>query len=84
MKSKYVCKYCLHRLTDDDILRAPHPWIPRDFIMGCPACKSVDSLRAICDAENCWNEASHGAWTRDGYKNLCLNHYDMAVPAAEG
>jgi len=51
-----------------EALYAPNPFDPDDTLIGCPLCKSVSSLVQACDVRECWQEATCGTPTDDGYR----------------
>lgn len=60
----YVCTaHCTWIGPLRDALTAPHPFDETDTVVGCPACKGIDTLREKCDSPECKREAS--VWWRD-------------------
>ena len=73
-KGKVICNECYWRGHESKILNAPNPFDIDDTIIGCPVCKSVDSLECVCDESKCYSRVSCGTPTPDGYRNTCGNH----------
>lgn len=73
-KFKSVCGDCGHHCNTENLLRAPHPFDPEDFVEGCPNCLAVDANVTVCDEPGCKKVASCGFPTRTGYRNTCGDH----------
>jgi len=65
-----------------DALYAPNPFDESDKLIGCPLCKSVNSLVQACDDHDCWDEATCGTPTDGGYRMTCGKHAPLATVAA--
>jgi len=65
---------CGWRGTQDQMLTAPNPFDPGDSIVGCPGCKSVDTLVEVCDEPGCAEFSSCGTPTPTGYRRTCGKH----------
>ncbi len=72
--TKRICPECYAKVHADHILTAPNPWLDGDTIHGCPECKSPVQFREVCDEPGCWNEASCGTPTPNGYRRICGQH----------
>ena len=71
----WLCTHCRTRSDDDELLRAPHPFIEEDSIWGCPNCRETDNITRACDEEGCLQEASAGTPTQEGgYTWRCSSH----------
>jgi hypothetical protein len=70
--NKWVCAECGWYGTH--FLTAPSPFDPEHILIGCPSCKSVDTLRLACDEKDCWCEVTCGTPTADGYLRTCGMH----------
>ena len=75
MTPKRVCEECHWQGTDTQQLEASNPFNPEDVIVGCPECYSINTLRVVCDERDCWDTATCGTPTEDGYRNVCGKHY---------
>lgn len=73
-KCKVACKVCGCRWFVADLLVGRNPFDDAEEIYGCPDCKSIDSVVAICDEPGCWNEVTAGTPTLTGYRNTCSDH----------
>ena len=73
---KLICneRRCNWHGSDAEMLKATNPFDPEDEIVGCPECKSVDSLVLACDEPGCWEEVSCGAPVNGGYRQTCYKH----------
>ena len=78
MTYRYKCMQCSNICEETAVLSAPNPFDATDTIVGCPSCKSVDSLVTACDEPGCTKEASSG-WPSDkGYRHTCFEHSDWS------
>jgi hypothetical protein len=57
-----------------EVLQTPNPFDPSDMLDGCPACKSINTIRYACDEPDCWREATCGSPTETGYRQTCGQH----------
>lgn len=71
---KWKCEECDTITDEDKILIADSPFDPANIIMGCPFCKSVNSLQVACDVYGCEKLASCGFPTAEGYRVTCGEH----------
>jgi hypothetical protein len=72
---KRICKSCGWYGLDSEVLTAISPFDPDDVISGCPQCKEINTIMLACWAQDCWEEVTMGAFTRDGtYQMLCSKH----------
>ena len=82
MSGKVKCDElrCGWQGTTDELLTAPHPFMPNEHnhIDGCPKCRQCGTIIQVCDKPGCWNPASCGAPTPDGYRSTCGNHMPRA------
>lgn len=67
-------RHCGWNGREPETLKAPHPWIEGETLMGCPACKDTDSLYAICDEAGCLKEVSCGWPSENGCRQTCGSH----------
>ena len=74
MESKFKCKECSWHGMDSELLHAPNPFDIDELVVGCPHCKSVDSMVLVCDEPGCWLEVSCGTPTQKGYRSTCGEH----------
>lgn len=75
MTYRYKCMQCEHICNEGEFLTAPSPFDSTETIVGCPRCKSVDSLVTACDEPGCNKEATYG-WPSDkGYRHTCGEHF---------
>lgn len=75
--TKYTCSECdWHGF---DALRAPNPFDVAEDILGCPKCKSAETLRVACDELECWREVTCGTPTPRGYRQTCGEHRPQTV-----
>jgi hypothetical protein len=67
---------CGWRGTADQLLIAPHPFLPPPAkIFGCPNCKDAECIVDVCDEEGCFAAASCGTPDNDGiYRRTCFEH----------
>lgn len=73
--SKLKCEDCDWRGTQREMLKAPNPFDPEYEVVGCPRCKSIATLHYVCDAQDCWQLASCGWPSPQGYRNTCGKHW---------
>ena len=71
---RVICDQCGWHGLWSEKLTATHPFDSRDVVVGCPRCKSVDSLLVACDEPGCWNETTMGTSTPQGYRMTCHEH----------
>lgn len=71
---KIKCNECVWRGLESEMLTAPNPFDADDSIIGCPQCKSVNSLFNACDEPGCWLSVSCGTPTPGGYRSTCGKH----------
>ena len=74
VKDKIVCIECGFKGYTRELLKGVNPFNESQGIYGCPDCYSIDSERVACDEDKCWNEATCGTPTKDGYRNTCGKH----------
>lgn len=72
------------RGTVKQVLRAQSPFDPEQEITACPNCKDDENLKAACDIEGCWNEATCGTPVPDArrYVRVCGEHYREITASA--
>jgi len=68
-----VCENCKRVILSEEILRAPHPHIPGETLLGCPECGEED-FTMLCEVPGCAGRVSGGTPTADGFKVLCGHH----------
>lgn len=68
------CIECDNIHAENTLLTAPNPFDPTEIVTGCPTCKSVDSLVAVCDEPGCDKEVSCGWGSPSGYRHTCYEH----------
>jgi hypothetical protein len=73
--NKHVCEKCGWHGSYKEVLQAPNPLDKEEILFCCPKCKQQEVVWA-CDAPYCFAPVSCGTPTPEGYKNLCLRHYD--------
>jgi len=83
MNKKVACKECGWNGTSDEWLEATNPFDPEDEIIGCPECKEINTMKALCATDGCLNYATCGTQTTKGYKWLCGNHYRIVKDEEE-
>ena len=71
---KVLCRECDWHGLSGELLEAQNPFELSIQILGCPRCKSIDSLLVACDEPNCWKEATCGTPTENGYRRTCGEH----------
>jgi len=72
--TRVVCEECGWKGYTYEILTASNPFDPIDRIIGCPTCKSVETLRTTCDEPGCWEQDTMGTPTKNGYRRTCWKH----------
>jgi hypothetical protein len=69
--------------TSDEVLKAQDPFDPDETLWACPECKDLFGLSLACDEPDCWDGATCGTPTKDGYRNTCGKHVPKkAAPSA--
>ena len=66
----------MKRIRFKDVLESKNPFDKEETIIGCPVCNSVDSIDTSCQVDECWNLASCGTPTQNGYMHLCGRHFN--------
>lgn len=76
MSDKVKCdeRRCEWQGLAHELLTATHPFNVYDKIKGCPKCRQCGTIVPVCDEPGCWNPASCGTPTPDGYRSTCGNH----------
>jgi hypothetical protein len=74
MKVKCHERHCNWQGYEDEILVAEHPFGYEGAIIGCPKCKSIATIDYVCDEQGCWEVATCGTPSIDGYRHTCLKH----------
>jgi hypothetical protein len=46
----------------------------------CPACRTPENFRSLCDEPGCVVEVSRGTPTANGYRNTCHFHAPVEAP----
>jgi hypothetical protein len=83
--TKCVCTDCGWRGTWETTLSAPNPFDTEDKLTGCPDCKSPETMRTACYADECWQDGSCGSVYPDGvYRWSCFKHSNLANSPAIG
>lgn len=76
MADKCVCEECRWQGTMNQLLKAPNPFDADDQIVACPNCKTISSsVRVACMFAGCFEVATCGTPTSDGYQHLCGKHW---------
>jgi hypothetical protein len=83
-KVKCSAHRCDWRGQDDELLKAQNPFDADDIVIGCPKCKSIDSIVCVCDEDGCWDPGTCGTPTPDGYRNTCWKHRPNAELTGRG
>lgn len=74
---RWKCKECGHICRQSEVLTAPSPFADTYELVGCPHCKSAESLHAACAIEGCTKDGSCGGPGNDGvYRQTCYEHAD--------
>ena len=72
---RWKCNDCDWRGADDQLLRAPNPFEPRETICACPECRQVNDFTNMCDEPGCKLEAGCGWKPKDEeYRRTCGKH----------
>lgn len=74
---RLVCTECGHRFPPGTVLIAAHPFDPKQTVLGCSQCFSVDHFRGTCDEQGCWDQDTTGMPTPTGYRRTCWKHSPM-------
>ena len=72
---RWKCSECGGVYNGASLLRAASPFDKDDTIVGCPRCKSVDSMTGVCDEPRCDSVSTCGFPTEGGYRRTCGDHY---------
>lgn len=71
----WKCTECHRVQHDDEILRTPNPFRPTEYILGCVACRCVQTLELLCEVESCILRATCGtSISEDKYRIVCGIH----------
>lgn len=71
---KVVCDDCRWCGLMAEVLTTENPFDPGDALLGCPACKQVNTIRYACDEPDCWKAVTCGTPTNTAYRNTCGQH----------
>ena len=72
---KRICDFCEWTGYENQVLMACNPFDTSDTIVGCPNCKSIDSIQLVCDEPKCWREHTCGTVDENGkYRLTCSEH----------
>lgn len=77
---RWRCRTCEIIFAENDLLKAPNPFDTEEIINGCPRCKSVSKLDAICDEPDCEELNEYTCYTTNPsdewseYRNYCYEH----------
>lgn len=73
---KVVCsdRRCDWKGTDQELLRAKHPFMKNDTVSGCPKCKRINIVVYACEYSGCWERVTCGTSTENGYMSTCGEH----------
>ena len=74
-KAKCSERHCNWKGLEGDLLEAQNPFDPFDTLIGCPECKSINTIYPVCDEEGCWDAVTCGTPTPEGYRSTCGNHW---------
>ena len=53
---------------------APNPFVTDETLYACPSCKTIGNFYDCCDEPECFEPASCGTPTQNGYRRTCLKH----------
>ena len=79
MTTKMLCsdwRHCRWRGKESELLRAPSPFDATFEITACPNCKEIGGCMQACEVHDCWEEATCGIPTQEGYKRVCGKHFE--------
>ncbi len=71
---KFYCRECDWRGLEP--LRAVNPFSEDedDVMHGCPKCREPNRIGVACDEPDCWEPATCGTATPNGYRKTCGKH----------
>ena len=70
----WKCTQCGAVMQDSEVLSAPNPFRPRDYVVGCPSCLSIETLAQACCKIGCDQFGVATAWTEEGNRLFCSEH----------
>jgi hypothetical protein len=75
-KLEWKCQRCETICLKKDILTAPNPFDPKTILLGCPACKEIDSFELLCDEQGCIETLNNASPfpTKNGQRVVCDAH----------
>lgn len=73
-KMKRYCANCGWHGQSSETLQAPNPFERRETIAGCPQCLQVETIGVACFEDGCWQQATCGFNTPQGYRHTCGKH----------
>lgn len=76
-QQKWICHACNTVNTDNEVLKAKHPFLPATTVYGCPTCREIEELEGICSAKGCLSKVTTGLPTKSGYRWVCGKHAAM-------
>jgi hypothetical protein len=76
MSNRYKCVQCDNICQEGEVLHSQNPFDITEAIVGCPLCKSVDSLVTACEVPDCTREASCGWPSPTGFHVTCGQHME--------
>ena len=71
---KYRCLDCRKTWPEAEVLEGRNPFDKNIEIRACPACKAIDRLCRVCDAEGCTGVAVHSLRGEGQDLVACLRH----------
>ena len=80
MKYFLKCRDCDFCGDSTGFLKAKNPFNPEDDVWGCPSCCSVNNYDLVCDEPGCDEVVTCGTPTKDGYRQVCSEHYLKVRP----
>jgi Zn finger protein HypA/HybF involved in hydrogenase expression len=75
-KPEWKCRRCNEICFKEDILTAPNPFEPETILLGCPACKEINSFELLCDERGCVETLNNASPfpTKEGQRRICDAH----------
>lgn len=72
---KVICEQCGWQGTAVQLALANDPFRPQRTLVACPSCfELTHSCRIACDEPGCFEIATCGTSTSDGYRRTCYAH----------
>lgn len=74
-RNRRKCTACGWRGQEGEVLAAPDPFDPKNYIYACPRCKTIHAIVEVCPFAGCHKTANCGTPYQKDYVRCCGDHY---------